>query len=381
MDNDSFRLPLPSAVAFCMATLVTAYLTPLCKGANASAGVPERLRLERYAPIAGLVVLQARPRHPLMVMRDGVVGRLDLKRMTISHRMGTAWNAVVLRSPGRRPQQVAMFCTYPVFSPNGRCFVTLVSAGLQPMSPMEPNFQTAWQVWSVARGRALGTLRSQLVPPRGPGRLVYTDGGRKLAGFGGGNLYFLNPNLAIRPRLAGAWGAGSFHVVGLRAEPRGPYLLAKCAAPGRAEVWDSRNQRRVVIIPPPAHVSWSLYPPWHAAIGSNRVAIAWSHHLTIYRASTGHQLADRRLSGVCGRLALAAGSRFVAALVGANASRAKLEVFKASAGLVRCAESAPILVGHIANVRLAWWGANRIVACAPNWIRIWHVVVQPARGH
>ena len=381
MDNEPFRLPLPSAVAFCMATLATACWAPLCMGANGAVGVPERLRLERYAPVAGLVVLQARPRRPLMVMRDGVVGRLDLKTMTISHRMGTAWNAVVLKRPGRRPRQVAVFCTYPAFSPDGRRFLALVSAGLQPMSPVELRFQTAWQVWSVARGRALETLRSQLVPPRGPERLVYTDGGRKLAGFGGGSLYFLNPNLAIRPRLAGAWGAGSFHVMGLRAEPRGPYLLAKCASPGRAEVWDSRNQRRIVIIPPPAHVSWGLYPPWHAAIRGNRVAIAWGHHLAIYRASTGHQLADQRLSGVCGRLAMEVGSRCLAALVGVKAAGARLEVFNASAGLIRCARSNPIFVGHVAGVRLAWWGANRIVACAPNWIRIWRVVSQPARGH
>ena len=339
-----------------------------------------RLRLQQYTKISGMHILQARRGHALLAMHNGVIGVLSLQNMEIVHGIGTPWGQIVVPRRNRSLMPVTMFAEPPAVSPDGRYFVALTSTGRQVRLAAALALHTRWQIWSIARKRALATishrgLHGVLVPPRGPQRFFYTDGGQKLAGFGGGSLYFFGAR-SLRLKAAPFY---SYYVIGLDAERRGRYLLALCSQPGRVEVWDSQTGRKVVIITPPPGVNWDMVK-LGAAVGGNRVAVSWGHYLALYRADTGQCLARRQFNGKCSVPAFAPGGEAVSVCVGSRFHgkqrrvRCRVEVFAAAKGLTLRATSPFLHTRHPVRVRLNWWGPRRLVECSAGWLAIWHLV-------
>ena len=212
-----------------------------------------------------------------------------------------------------------------------------------------------------------------MIPPRGPQRLFYVDGGHRLAGFGsGGSLYFFDPQ-TLHIQLA----PPSWNVVGLRAGRVGKYLLVFCTQPGRVEVWDSHAGKRVVIIPPPPGVSWI----WMALarlgdIGGGKVVVSWKDRVGLYQANNGRLLSSRKLSGKCAALTFSPdGSEIaVCVTVGAHgASGSRVEILSVTSGLRLLGASPTRHIVAPARVGLTWWGQNKLVECSDHWVGVWRL--------
>ena len=212
-----------------------------------------------------------------------------------------------------------------------------------------------------------------MIPPRGPQRLFYVDGGRRLAGFGGGSLYFFDPKtLRVQKAPPSSW-----HVVGLRTDRVGKYLLAFCNQPGRVEVWDSHAGKRVVIIPPPPGVSWNGMALAHRAdVGGGNVVLAWKDRVGLYQANNGLFLSSRKLSGKCTALAFSPDGSEIAVCVAVSAHGAtgsRVEILSVTGGL-RVSGMSSLLRGHKrSHIQLKWWGARRLVQCSDRWVAIWGI--------
>ena len=369
--------------------LLCTFHCPVCRGNAGTAGhiaAHVEFRLEQYSKASRVRILQARTGSPLLAMRNGVIGYLSARASEIIHGLGTPWNQLVMQHSGHRPMPVTMFADPPSVSPDGEYFVALVLSGSQAPSAAKLNLHAEWQTWSLKGRRIVNRLfttppRAEPIPPRGPQRLVYTDAGHKLAGFGGGCLYFLAAE-TMKFRASSA-PLSSYHVIRLCAEPEGKYLLAFCTQPGRVEVWNGKTEKRVVIIPPPPGIQWG--PRTREAIGGNKVAVSWGHNLAVYDADTGHCIACLRLHGTCHAPAFTSDGSVLAVCTVASAphkggrqtpkgaASSRIQVFTTKNGLALAGASPIRQIIQPDRFQITWWGHQALVECSEQHVAIWHL--------
>lgn len=380
--------PMPFIIVGVLALLCT-FQGAVCWGNTSTAGyIPAHVefRVEQYSRASRMHILQARGGSPLLAMRNGVIGYLSARTLEVTHGLGTPWNRLVIQRSGRRPRPVTLFAEPPSVSPDGEFFVALVLSGLQAPLAAKLDLHAQWQTWSLKRRRIVSRLsatppQAEPIPPRGPQRLVYTDCGHKLAGFGRGCLYFFAAK-TMRPRASSA-PLSSYHVIRLCAEPEGKYLLAFCTQPGRVEVWNSITEKRVVIIPPPPGARWN--PTTREAIGGNRVAVSWGHNLALYDADNGRCISCLHVSGTCHALALMPdGSSLAICTVSSTshgsgrvnpkgAASSRIQVFTTRSGLVFAGTSPIRQIIEPDHFQVAWWGHQTLVECSEQHMMIWQL--------
>ncbi len=374
---------LAAAVVFCGILLGRNLPAAVRTGHGGKRRAHANIALVRSVRNGRIFILAAQPGKPALAMRAGAVGTLSFKSLRFSPKFGSPWRDVTAAKAQKSPRRLATFLEPPASSPTGNRIVGLVASLGRSSVTNRSAIRPDWEIWSVRQRRAIVHIArvpgglTPLIVPRGPQRLCYTDFGRKIVGFDHGSLYFFNPSTF--KLLATTGNQFAYHAISLHADPAGKYLLALCTMPGRLEVWNSRTQKRVVIIPPPSNTSWG--PATTVAICAGRVAAAWSDNLAIYRARTGRWIAAVHLRGRCNGLGFSANGKWIAACVvspagksGAAArGRISRTIFVFDVGLKFLARSASAKAGAIGSAGLVWWGKQHIVECSQNKTTLWRV--------
>ncbi len=350
-----------------------------------------RITATREIPLGDVQVLwSGGPRHAMLVLRRGVVGMISEKQPKLEPLFGSALPESV---GGRRrvgSRRLKIFAGPAVAATSGR-YIAVLSLDLPPLprSAGGPMRFGSWQVWSVARRECVGrlssparSLQSYTVPPRGPLRVVFTDGDRRIVGCDGGGLLFFDFNGGrLRLNLSTVQAEHAYRLVPNRSG--GDLFAAACALPGRVEIWNGATERRVVIIPPPAGVSWGIVNLL-VSLRGRRCAVSWGRDAAVYNAETGRRLAEIRLGGDCEGIALSKQGRELATCVRVGPStlrgkaahlrqtRSRLFVFRLEPrptifALSRYSKADP------GPVSLRWLGQTRIVESTARRLTFWRV--------
>ena len=360
---------------------------------------PRSIRVLRVAKIAGVRVLWAKNAgRGLIVFRKGRVGRLDMEKGRITPLFGVPWRRAFLPTSSGHQARVPVFAGPAAASPSGNRVVVLML--WYPAKPKSagPGRLGAWELWSVARATRLGSLspsrfpsNSEQIPARGPRRIIFTDHGRKIVGFGRDGLFFFAAkSLLFVPSSSAETQAE--HIVDLHQDQgqQGNLFAATCTMPGRVEIWNGVTEQRVVIIVPPAHVSW-WKPGLMVSLSGDRCAVAWAGSVAIYDAKSGVRLVLRGFRGRCEGVALSPGGRRLLVCVRSAASvragvpataRATLDrlyVLSTVRGLrsVAISDAYPALA--TGRVQLLWCGKGQCVSATPDKVVLWAVATGSKR--
>ncbi len=365
------------------------YVQAICGGwvpASAASRPLARIRLERDIRVRALRILRPVASNRLFAIHDGAVGVLSPLTLGMTDTCGTTWTKILGRHRRRASARATAFAAEPSFSPDGSRFVALAFSGTGGSRPMGAGLKARWQIWSFGKKKPLSTLHTGTlgplpIPPRGPQRLLYVDGGRKLVGFGGGAIYFFSAKTS--QLLFSPAPLISYHIVRLQSEPKGPLLAAYCTMPRRIEVWNSRSGKRVVVIAPPAGTRWG--PATCYAIGGGRVAVAWGRHLALYSAVDGRCLAEAGFPSQCYAPAFTiSGSALAVCTADApmvrngtagerNRATLRVWIFRVERKLVAAGRSVPFRCGTSGYRQLTWWGKHTLIFCSSRRALRWQV--------
>jgi hypothetical protein len=379
-----------------VAAVGMAFITPCLARSNRTAstligpGWRAVIHLQRVVHMFALRIVRPLASHKVYAVRNGMVGVLSLKTMKMTMTCGTTWTRIASDIHKGVPAPEPTFADLPSFSPLGSRFVALATYAMVVPGHAGVQLMSRWQIWSLKKDKALVTQRGHMlhpavIPNRGPRRLLYCDGGRKMLGLAGGNIYFLSEQ-RLWP-LASPATFHAYHVYHIVSEREGPYLAAYCTNPGRVEIWDSRSEKRVAIIVPPPGASWGIFSPPRYAIAKGRLAIAWGRHLALYKVPEGQCLAVTSLGGRCQAVAFtrlgtslavctASGSAGAAAKRIANHKRPgliRLEVFRGQGRLAAAGQSIPFQPGSPSYRQLTWLGKHLIVFCSGQRVMLWRI--------
>ena len=330
-------------------------------------------------------------RSVLVMTRQGVVGSVAETDTRFRAFFGRPWPANFHGQPLAGGGRLALFAGPAAASPDGERVVAL-SVWVPALRRVDgPARFGSWQEWSVARRKPLWVLSADRfpsgnaeIPPRGPRRFIFTDGGWKLVGFSRNGLFFFAARgLRFIPSPSAAWQAS--HIIRLvQNRGAGNLFVAICLFPGRIEVWDGATEKRVVIIPPPALTSWGG-PKLRAALCGWRCAVAWGRHLAVYDARTGLRLFTTKLAGKCEGLALSTrGNRLAVCVsrgwreintkaVRAVAKRVRLYLLRVSPRLPVLASSAWRPTTVSGSVELAWLGRRGLAEATGRALIFWRL--------
>lgn len=353
--------------------------------------VREPIVAAAVAPLAGADILHSgRDGGSVLVMVRGVVGSVCQNRPKLKKIFGAPW-------PRNLRERIAgQYPTLPILiglasaSADGR-YVAALSLNTPPIHrsvvASEARFGS-WQIWSVARKKCLLALSRtdfpsghEEIPPRGPLRVVFTDGGKRIAACGHGGLYFFNFNgRRLRLALAPVEAQHAYELV--PNQGGGNLFAALCALPGRVEIWDGAAMERVVVIPPPPRTMLWVAPEIHVSLCGRRCAVSWGNRVDVYDAESGRCVAAYTFAGACRGAALSAGGKRLAVCVasvprdrhvggvptGNVRSHIRVLVVGADRGP---RERSTWLNGGAGHVQLVWTGRNRIVESTARHLIFW----------
>jgi hypothetical protein len=392
--STNWRRPCVVVQAIALAA-ISILLSGCCRGIAISkqSGRTAELDVVQSLRLGGARILwsDGRARSVLVMTRQGVVGSVAETDTHFEALFGRPWPTNFHGHPLAGGRRLALFAGPAAASPDGGRVVVL-SLWVPPLSgTYGPARFGSWQEWSVARRKLLWLFSANRfpsgnpeIPPRGPRRFIFTEGGRKIVGFSGDGLFFFTARgLRFIPSSSAAMQAS--HIIRLVQNRGAGNLFATiCLIPGRIEVWDGATEKRVVIIPPPALTSWGG-PDVRAALSGRRCAVAWGHHLAVYDAETGLRLFTTTLAGKCEGLALSKrGKRLVVCVtrsrraintkaMGAMAKRIRLYVLRLSSKPLVLASSAWRPTTASGSVELAWLGHRGLAEATRRALIFWRL--------